>query len=150
MPPERQVSRSRVIDAPPSTVFRFLVDPRKHPLFDGSGSVKETLSAPDRLELGSRFGMRMHVLVPYVISNEVVEYDEDRLIAWRHFGHHRWRYELTPVDGGARTEVTETFDWSTSRAPWFIELMGYPDRNAAAIETTLERLALLAEGEPAA
>lgn len=83
----------------------------------------------------------MRIGLPYVISNDVVEFETDRLIAWRHVGHHRWRYELAPVDGGRRTEVTETFDWSTSRAPWFIELMGYPAKNAASIEATLERLA---------
>lgn len=141
MAAERKVSRTRVIDAPAGAVFALLADARKHPLFDGSGSVKETLSAPERLELGSKFGMRMNILVPYVISNEVVEYEPDRLIAWQHFGRHRWRYELTPVDGGARTEVTETFDWSTSRAPWYIELMGFPARNAKAMDKTLERLA---------
>ena len=138
---ERKVSRSRVVDAPPSAVFALLSDARKHPEFDGSGSVKATLSAPDRLQLGSKFGMRMHVMVPYVMRNEVVEYEPDALIAWQHFGHHRWRYELKPVDGGTRTEVTETFDWSTSRAPWFIEAMGYPAKNAKSIEATLERLA---------
>ncbi len=141
MAKDRRVSRSRVIDASPSAVFALLTDARKHATFDGSGSVRDALSAPDRLELGSRFGMRMHVLVPYVISNEVVEFEPDRLIAWQHFGHHRWRYELTLVDGGRRTEVTETFDWSTSRAPWFIERMGYPARNATSMDATLVRLA---------
>lgn len=144
MTAERKVSRSRVIDAPPSAVFALLSDARRHPDFDGSGSVKATLSAPDRLVLGSTFGMRMHVLVPYVMGNEVVEYEPDALIAWQHFGHHRWRYELTPRDGGTRTEVTETFDWSTSRAPWFIELMGYPEKNGKSIDATLERLAEVA------
>ena len=147
MPGERRVSRSRVVDAPPSTVFALLTDPRKHPLLDGSGTVKQSLSGPDRLELGSRFGMRMNRVAPYVILNEVVEYDEDRLIAWQHFGRHRWRYELAPVDGGSRTEVTETFDWSTSLAPWFIELMGYPARNAGGMEATLERLAAVVAGD---
>ena len=52
--------------------------------------------------------------VPYLTKNTVVEYDEDRLIAWRHLGKHRWRYELEPVEGG--TKVTETFDWSTARS----------------------------------
>ncbi|HVE99625.1 MAG TPA: SRPBCC family protein [Mycobacteriales bacterium] len=141
MPESRSVSRTRVVDAPPGAVFDLLADPRKHPLLDGSGSVKATLTGPERLELGSRFGMRMHLLAPYVISNEVVEYEPDALIAWQHFGRHRWRYRLVPVDGGRRTEVTETFDWSTSRAPWFIEMMGYPERNAASMEATLERLA---------
>jgi len=141
MAESRRVSRSRIIDAPPSAVFALLADARKHASFDGSGSVREALRAPDRLELGSRFGMRMHILVPYMITNEVVEFEADRLIAWQHFGHHRWRYELSPLAGGHRTEVTETFDWSTSRAPWFIERMGYPAKNAAAMDATLERLA---------
>jgi len=144
MSAERKVSRTRVIDAPPSAIFALLTDARKHPTFDGSGTLKSTLSAPDRLELGSTFGMRMHVLVPYVISNEVVEFEPDALIAWRHLGHHRWRYQLVPVDGGGRTEVTETFDWSTARAPWLLELMKYPERNARSMEVTLERLAEVA------
>ena len=29
--------------------------------------------------------------------------------------------------GLLRTEVVETFDWSTSKAPWFIELSGWPE-----------------------
>ncbi len=144
MSSERKVSRTRVIDAPPSAVFALLADARKHPLFDGSGSVKATLSAPERLTLGSKFGMRMHLLAPYVISNQVVEYEENALIAWQHFGHHRWRYELVPTDGGTRTEVTETFDWSTSRFPRYIELMKFPEKNARSIEATLERLAEVA------
>ena len=52
-------------------------------------------------------------------------------IAWQHFGRHRWRYTLEPVDGGTR--VTETFDWSTALAPWFIEKIGYPCGNVSSI-----------------
>lgn len=144
----RSVSHSRVIDASPAAIFAILADARQHPEFDGSGSVKATLSAPDRLELGSTFGMRMHLRVPYVIKNTVVEYEPDRLIAWRHFGGHRWRYELEP-DGPGRTIVTETFDWSTSRSARVIELLGFPARNSAAIVATLERLASYATGAPA-
>jgi uncharacterized protein YndB with AHSA1/START domain len=136
----RSVSHSTVVKAPPARVFAILADARQHPLFDGSGTVKSTLTAPERLELGSTFGMRMHLLAPYVIKNTVVEYEPDRLIAWRHFGGHRWRYELEPA-GDGMTRVTETFDWSTSRAPWFIELMGFDKRNSGSIEATLKRLA---------
>lgn len=137
---DRRVSHSLVVPAPPEKVFAILADARQHPKFDGSGSVKAALSAPDRLELGSTFGMRMHLLAPYVIKNTVVEYEPDRLIAWRHFGGHRWRYELEPA-GEGRTKVTETFDWSTSLSPRFIELMGFHTRNSASIEATLKRLA---------
>jgi hypothetical protein len=140
------VSRSRVIDAPASKIFGVLADPARHAEIDGSGSVRQArLTDPQRLELGSRFGMDMRIGVPYRITNVVVEFDEDRLIAWRHFGRHRWRYELEPVEGG--TKVTESFDWSTSPIGWVLELMGYPDKHGPNIETTLERLEAVVTNE---
>ena len=134
----RSVSRSVVVPAPPSPVFDLLADPRRHAEIDGSGTVKGQVEGPERLSLGARFGMRMHLVVPYRITSEVVELEPDRRIAWRHLGHHVWRYELEPVDGGTR--VTETFDWAPARAPWALELLRIPARNARGIETTLERL----------
>ena len=123
--PDRQVSVSRVIAAPPERIFAVLRDPAQHPLIDGSGTVRHAKGdAPALLELGSKFGMDMKMGVPYSIKSTVVEYEPDQLIAWRHIGHHVWRYRLKPVEGG--TEVTETFDWSTARSPKAIELMGYP------------------------
>ena len=135
----RQVSRDIVVDAPPSAVFDVLADPREHGRFDGSGTVRSAVAGPDRLALGEKFGMSMRLGVPYTISNVVVEFDEGRRIAWRHFGHHRWRYELEPVGEGS-TRVTETFDWSTSRAPRLLELLGFPASNTRGIEATLPRL----------
>jgi uncharacterized protein YndB with AHSA1/START domain len=136
---ERSVSRTRTIPAPPEQVFDLLADPSKHALFDGSGTVRSTKEpSGTRLSLGSRFGMAMKLGVPYAITNEVVEFEEGRCIAWRHFGGHRWRWELAPVDGG--TEVTETFDWSTAKSPVALEVMRAPARNARSIEATLERL----------
>jgi uncharacterized protein YndB with AHSA1/START domain len=134
----RSVSRSAVVPAQPAEVFDLLTDPRRHPEIDGSGTVKGVLSGPERLTLGARFGMRMHFGLPYVIRNEVVELVPDQRIAWRHFGHHVWRYELEPVDGGTR--VTETFDWSRARSPRALELLGIPARNARSIDATLARL----------
>src|SRR5690606_19670102 len=134
----RQVSVSRTIPASASAIFAMLADAAQHPRIDGSGTVREARGNPEPLVLGSRFTMDMRLGIPYRMTSEVVEHEADRLIAWRHFGGHRWRYELAPVDGG--TEVTETFDWSTSRAPWFIELVGYPRRHPPAMPATLERL----------
>lgn len=134
----RSVSRSVVVAAPPEAVFALLADPRRHAEIDGSGTVKGVLKAPDRLSLGATFGMKMRYGLPYVISSTVVEFEQNRRIAWRHVGHHVWRYELEPVDEGTR--VTETFDWAPARAPRVLELLGYPARNARAIEATLERL----------
>ena len=69
----------------------------------------------------------------------MVEVEDGRLIAWRHFYGHRWRWRLRDL-GDGRTEVTETFDWSTSRFPRGIELGGFPARNRKGIEATLDRL----------
>lgn len=136
---KKRIVGERVIDAAPEAIFDVLADPARHPEIDGSGSVKSTVGGSSRLKLGSSFGMRMHLLAPYVIANTVVEFEEDRLIAWRHFGGHRWRYELEPVDSG--TLVRETFDWSTARNEWVLKNIIKPfERNRVAIDATLERL----------
>src|SRR5579875_1673620 len=135
---DRCESSEIVIEADPATVFDVLADPTQHSLFDGSQSVKGRVSGPPRLYLGAEFAMRMHWGVPYLIRNRVVEFEEDRRIAWRHFARHVWRYELEPVDGGTR--VTETFDWSAALAPRLVELSGFPTTNAQGISATLERL----------
>jgi len=143
----RQVSHSIVVDADPATVFDVLADPSQHPLFDGSDSVKGRIGGPPRLYLGARFSMRMHWKAPYVIKNTVVEYDEDRRIAWRHFARHVWRYELTPRGDGdrPRTEVTETFDCGPAPLGSLYQRTGLITRNDNAIKATLERLKVLVE-----
>ncbi len=142
---ERIVSRSRVIDATPEAIFSIVASPAGHARIDGSGSVRAAVSGPERLELGSKFRMDMKMGVPYRISSTVVEYEENRLIAWAHLGKHRWRFELEPVEEGTR--VTHSFDWSTARVPKFIELAGYPKKHPANIERTLARLDEIVTGE---
>jgi len=144
---DRKVSVTRVIDAPAAKIFAVLADPRQHSVIDGSGTVKGNVSGPDHLELGSKFGMKMRWGVPYRIRSKVVEYDENRRIAWAHLGKHRWRYELEPLDDG-RTRVTETFDWSTALSPRYIERMGFPEKHPRWMEATLERLAEHVESSP--
>lgn len=141
-----QLSVERVIDASPERIFAILSDASRHADIDGSGSVRSARKAPQQLRLGSKFSMDMRNVVPYRISNEVVEYEENRRIAWQHLGKHRWRYELEPQPDG-RTLVRETFDWSTAVIPKFIELIGAPGRNRPGMVKTLERLAALVEGQ---
>ncbi|MEP1126103.1 MAG: SRPBCC family protein [Ilumatobacter sp.] len=139
--PDRVERRSVVVNATPSEVFDLLADPRRHHEIDGSGTVREAgLSAPERLSPGAKFGMKMKYGVPYTITNTVVDFVEDELIAWRHLGKHVWRYRLEALDGGG-TKVTEEFDWRTAIFPPALKLIGAPADNAAAIEKTLTRLA---------
>lgn len=144
---ERKVSRSVEVAAPPEAVFDILTDPRQHPRIDGSGSVRGLVRGPQRLRLGSRFGMRMRIGLPYLVSNRVVEYEENRRIGWRNFARHVWRYELEPLPDRV-TRVTETFDYAPAGALGRIqERLGFPERNTRGIEATLPRLKALAEDQ---
>lgn len=123
-----RVSATTIVDAPPDEVFEYLRHPGNHAAISGDGSVRATTGGDERLSAGSRFGMSMKVGVPYRISSRVVEFEEDRLIAWAHFSGHRWRWTLEPLSDG-RTRVTETFDLSMARFPPALRLLGYPQRH---------------------
>lgn len=137
---DKVVRGIRFVAAEPQEIFDLLADPAQHPTIDGSGSVRASdAGAPQRLTLGSKFSMSMKLGLPYKITNEVVEFDEPVLIAWRHMGKHIWRYRLRAVEGG--TEVTEEFDFRPARSATAMKLIGAPKRNAKAIEATLDRIA---------
>ncbi len=144
------------IEAPAEVVFDLLTTPAQHVKIDGStagggGSamVRRLRRGPARLSMGSTFTMSMRLFgVPYRVTNRVVEFEPNRLIAWRHFEPQHWRYELEPVAGGTR--VTESFDYSywPVFGRWFIRLLGWPSRNQRAIAQTLLRLRADAEHRP--
>ena len=143
------VSASAVVDATPSVVFDFLRRPENHASISGDASVRGEVSGPARLGPGSTFRMRMKVIAPYRVSSKVVEFDEDRVIAWCHLGGHRWRWELEPV-GDRQTRVTETFDQSTSKLPFVLRAAGYPKRHlpnvANSVANVVARFAAAATG----
>ena len=140
--PKKIVSVNKVVAATPQQIFDLLADPKRHADIDGSGSVKAAQSdAPTRLSLGSKFGMDMKIGAPYKITNEVVEFDEGKRIAWRHFGGHVWRYILEPTDGG--TLVTEQFDYNGSKSQLMLRTINAPGRNKKSMIATLDRLAKL-------
>ncbi|MGA8208629.1 MAG: SRPBCC family protein [Nocardioidaceae bacterium] len=146
---DRLVSARTTIAATPEVVFAIVADPRQHPRIDGSGSVQAVITGPERLSDGAVFGVSMKLFgLPYTIQNRVVEFEPDRRVAWRHFGAHRWRYELAPTaDGG--TEVTETFDFSRydRASATLLRLAGFPERNRRGITETLARLKTAAEAD---
>lgn len=148
--PDGVERRSIVVEASPSAVFDLLADPSRHHEFDGSGTVRSGRDGnADRLSPGARFGMSMKWFVPYPITNEVVEFVEDELLAWRHLGRHVWRYRLEPTadstDDRPRTRVVEEFDLRPAVSGLALRVIGAPARNAEAIEATLRRLADVVE-----
>lgn len=142
------MSESRVIPAPAQRLFDIVANPAMHPVIDGSGSVRaSTGQQPERLAMGAQFGMEMKLGAPYKITNTVVEFDEPRVIGWRHFNGHVWRYLFEPVADG--TKVTE--QWDARPVPFWrrpsLILLGFPARNRRGISATLDRLAeVVAEG----
>lgn len=141
----RIISDSIVVNTSAEAVFEILADPSAHFEIDGTSSVQATSSQTGRrLALGDHFGMKMKIGLPYQIQNTVVEFDENRLIAWQHFAKHTWRYELDEFEPG-RTRVIESWDWSGSPYARVMELVGFPDRNRKGISASLLKLKALAE-----
>ena len=137
-----------VVAATPTTIFNILANPHRHKEIDGSQTIRSNISGPERLVLGSKFGMAMRLGINYRIMNKVVEFKENELIAWRHLGRWRWRYELKDLGNGS-TEVTETFDGSYAPALaqlWLNFRKAYPWTQLA-VAKSLVRLKEVAENE---
>jgi hypothetical protein len=135
-----------IIDARADYIFSILSDPRRHLEFDGTSTITASISGPNELVLGSKFGMKMHLGIDYRILNTVVEYKKNELIAWRHFGRWRWRFELVDL-GDGKTQVTETFDGSYAPEAaqlWLNFRKAYPWTQLA-VAKSLVRLKVLAE-----
>jgi uncharacterized protein YndB with AHSA1/START domain len=138
----------RSIKARPEAIFALVSDAAAHPRFDGSGCVKHVVNrTPQRLELGSSFGMFMKMGIGYSMVNTVIEYEENRLIAWqtrppgqmgRLTAGRIWRYELSPEDHDT-TLVKESWDLSQDRQRWLLRRMvGLPSKTRTNMERTLE------------
>jgi uncharacterized protein YndB with AHSA1/START domain len=147
------VSVDRVINAPPAALFAVVSDATRHPEIDGSGQlVKAKDGAPQQLALGSTFGMSMKMGVPYTVTNTVIEFEQDRRIAWqtvlagplgRFLGGRIWRYELEAVEGG--TKVTESWDLSQDKQAFFLKNPKIGRHTAASMSKSLDRLAEITE-----
>lgn len=147
---ERVLAAQIEIDAPPEVIFDILIQPRRHPEIDGSGSVQAVIEGPERLSLGAKFRMNMRIGVSYHITNKVIAFEPNRLITWAHLLGNQWTYELTPLDGG-RTLVRETNNvraagWKASLSPAARKL----PQIQRSIAKSLVRLKKLAEAEAAA
>lgn len=112
-------SASIIINASAQKIFAVLSNPHLHSVFDGSNTVKSAISGPEKLELGSKFTMRMKLGVRYRVTNRVVEFEENALIAWRHLGRWIWRYEIKQI-ANDQCVVIESFDGRPSPFQWWL------------------------------
>jgi uncharacterized protein YndB with AHSA1/START domain len=152
-PQHTVVSVDRVIGAPAAVLFAVVADATRHPEIDGSGQLVKTKDgAAHQLTMGSTFDMSMKMGLPYSMSNTVVEFEQDRRIAWRtvqagplgrFLGGRIWRYEFEPVDGA--TLVTESWDISRDKQAFFLKHPKVGQHAAASMSKTLDRLAEITE-----
>jgi polyketide cyclase/dehydrase/lipid transport protein len=138
----RRVTRRVSVRASSADVFALVADPHRHPELDGSGTVRDVpVTGPECLSEGAKFSVGMKQYgVPYKITSTVTAFEADHLIEWQHPLGHRWRWELDETKPGT-TQITETFDYSTAKAPKLLELFGQPAKNGIGITKTLEGLA---------
>jgi uncharacterized protein YndB with AHSA1/START domain len=139
------VTVERLIPAPPEPIFDLLADPERHRDIDGSGTVREAKGESQRLQLGSTFGMSMKLGIPYSMVSTVVEFEENRRIAWqtrgptplgRFVAGRIWRYELEPADGG--TLVRESWDLTHEAVKFIVRPAASKTRES--MEKTLARI----------
>jgi hypothetical protein len=152
-------SVTRRIDAPAGRIFAIVADPATHLQLDGSGMLRGGIEAAGVSGVGDMFRMAMHndEMGDYEMDNLIVEYEQDRRIAWQpvvarvsrpeyedaisNSALQRWGYVLVPA-GSEATEVTEFYD--CSRSPeWLREAVRGGERWREAMTATLDNLARL-------
>ena len=136
-----------IINAPASKIFDLLANPSSHRLFDGSGTIQNSISGPERLFLGAQFSMDMKIKIPYRIKNTIVAFEEDKQIAWCHLMKWRWQYELVELENGT-TQVTESFDASNIPllSKRWLRITGALAHNPKLMSKSLVKLKAICEG----
>ena len=144
------------VDAPAAAVFRVLADPSTHPDIDGTGWLREALDSRPITNVGQIFRIAMyhdaHPDKHYVMANQVIALEPDRVIAWApggptedggvDLGGWTWRYDLEPL-GDRQTRVILTYDWSNVPAA-IRENIEFPPFPVAHLQNSLANLANLA------
>jgi uncharacterized protein YndB with AHSA1/START domain len=145
----RVVSATREIAASPAKIFELIADPAQQPRWDGNDNLREASAGQRVRQPGDVFTMTL--TTGSVRENEVVEFEESRLIAWRpapagrRQPGHLWRWELTPL-GDSRTLVTHTYDWTLLTDKTRLPRARSTTRDR--LLASLDRLAAIAESAP--
>ncbi len=109
------VSATRVVAAGAGRIFQLIADPSQQPRWDANDNLAEAAGGQRVQAVGDVFTMTL--TGGSVRENHVVEFEEERRIAWRPAEPgavppgHLWVWELEPIDS-SRTRVTHTYDWT--------------------------------------
>jgi uncharacterized protein YndB with AHSA1/START domain len=126
---EPSIIETRDIEAPAARIFSIVSDPAHHPAIDGTGMLRSADDNQIMSRVGDVFFMSMTHwdLGDYVMENHVVEFEQDRRIAWEPVAQvnkdarwdrmpsnrepREWGWRLEPLSE-ERTRVTAFFEGS--------------------------------------
>ncbi|MGC5248414.1 SRPBCC family protein [Gordonia sp. DT219] len=146
MTDERIRSATHDISADAATVFELIADPARQPDWDGNDNLAELVGGGRIHGVGETFSMRL--TNDAVRDNQVVEFDEGRLIAWlpsepgKPSPGHLWRWEIESIDD-THVRVTHTYDWTELTDPGRMERAR--TTTAERLRASIDNLAKLAE-----
>jgi hypothetical protein len=122
-----KITESLDINAPTARIFSLLADPAMHPRVDGTGMLRSAVENRPISKLGDVFFMSMTHWTRgnYITENHVVEFEQDRRIAWEPVAQKSesskfdsnggtresrwWGWQLEPLNE-EKTRVTEFFE----------------------------------------
>ncbi|MGW0158445.1 SRPBCC family protein [Mycobacterium sp. NPDC003323] len=123
-----RIEVQRTIAAPAGDIFAVLTDPHGHVAIDASGMLQDATGEPAR-QVGDQFVVHMDrealndfPMGRYDVTVDIVDYEQDRLIAWTILGQikpqigHVYGYRLEPIEDA--TVVTSFYDWSAIDDKW--------------------------------
>src|SRR5439155_17324379 len=97
----RIATASREVSAAPARIFELIADPSRQPEWDGNDNLANAAPGQRVRSVGDVFAMTL--IMGAVRENHVVEFVEDRRIAWKPaepgqapIGH-LWRWEVEPL-----------------------------------------------------
>ncbi len=111
----RVVTARREIAASAGRIFELIADPAQQPRWDGNDNLAYAAGDQRVRAVGDVFVTTLTTGADR--ENHVVEFVEQRRIAWRPAEPgrqppgHLWAWELEPL-GESRTQVTHTYDWT--------------------------------------
>lgn len=145
---ENKITVERTLNVPSDAAFAVLRDPHRHQEMDGSGFIRG-VSQGDRISgVGDVFTMDMegdHMGGEYQTDNHVVDYDDNRRIAWQPAPAGtepkgwQWIWELE-AQGSDQTLVRHTYDWSQVTDEALLAKGLFPLVGPEQLEDSLQRL----------
>lgn len=145
---DNKITVERTINAPSDAVFAVLADPERHRDLDGAGFVQGTAQADRITGVGDTFTMEMrgdHMGGDYRTDNHVVEYEENRRLAWKTAPAGtepkgwQWVWELEPQESD-QTLVRHTYDWSQVTDEALLAKGLFPLVDESQLQDSLQRL----------